>query len=201
MKRSEKMKKTVRGWLWGCALAAVSASASGAGEDLEQCRYNNGRPMDLRVCESLRKAAARSEVLRNHQQTSQREAAERNAEQQRMQLEKDAEDRRLQAERAEAYRAQRELEQAGARKAQQEQQDWEIAQERSAARLETKRKEECGQDYKAISIGMHIERAKRCVAPFKLIGQINRVDGVVSTYRSGEMYAHVMDQKIVSWGR
>lgn len=62
-------------------------------------------------------------------------------------------------------------------------------------------KQKCGNDYKNPAIGMRIERLQECVSPVKLYSQINRADGVVSTYRSGSLIAHVMSGRVIAWDR
>lgn len=62
-------------------------------------------------------------------------------------------------------------------------------------------KARCGNDYKTPSIGMRIERVQECIAPTKLVSQLNRADGVVSTYRSGEFTFHVMSGRVMAWDR
>ncbi len=62
-------------------------------------------------------------------------------------------------------------------------------------------KSRCGNDYKTPSIGMRIERVQECVAPVKLISQINRSDGVVSTYRAGQITVYVMSGRVMAWDR
>jgi len=61
-------------------------------------------------------------------------------------------------------------------------------------------KERCGDDYKSPRVGMHIERVKVCVTAVRLTAQINRADGVVSTYQGAGAYFHVMNGVVVSWG-
>lgn len=61
--------------------------------------------------------------------------------------------------------------------------------------------EVCGADYKALRVGMPLFRANQCYGKFVLRSQINRADGVVSTYWHGSTYAHVMNGLIVSWGK
>ena len=78
-----------------------------------------------------------------------------------------------------------------------------VASEKAQAAFSAKlaaRKKECGADFETPRIGMTLERAKHCVGSLKLKGQINRPDGVVSTYWAGNIYVHVMSGKIVSWG-
>lgn len=59
----------------------------------------------------------------------------------------------------------------------------------------------CGNDYKALRVGMPLFRANQCYGKFVLRGQINRADGVISTYVHGGTYANVMNGLIVSWGK
>lgn len=59
----------------------------------------------------------------------------------------------------------------------------------------------CGDDYKNPSIGMKIERVKECIAPVKMVSQLNRVDGVVSSYQYGSQWFNVMSGRVVAWGK
>lgn len=79
-----------------------------------------------------------------------------------------------------------------------------LAEEKNQERLYAKmvlRKKVCGSDFGTPHIGMTLERAQQCVGNFKLNGQINRVDGIISTYWAGNLYANVINGKIVAWGR
>lgn len=67
----------------------------------------------------------------------------------------------------------------------------------AAANLKSK----CGDDYKNPKIGMRIDRVRVCVTQVKLKGQLNRTDGVVSTFVGGNAYFHVMEGRIISWGK
>lgn len=62
-------------------------------------------------------------------------------------------------------------------------------------------KARCGDDYKNPQIGMLLARVKDCVAPVKLVSQINRADGVASLYQSGSLWLNVMQGKVVAWGK
>jgi hypothetical protein len=62
-------------------------------------------------------------------------------------------------------------------------------------------KSKCGEDYKSPKIGMSIDRVRACVTQVKLKGQLNRADGVVSTFVGGNAYFHVMEGRIISWGK
>lgn len=73
--------------------------------------------------------------------------------------------------------------------------------EHKAASREAALKASCGTDYKAPRIGMSIDRAQQCVTVMRVTGQLNRADGVITTYQGGGAYFHVMDGRIVAWGK
>lgn len=109
-------------------------------------------------------------------------------------------------------RAQREKEEADRQaKLQEEQKQYELerereerAEQRQQAKLKADRvlkMKQCGDDYGKPRIGMSLARVKECVGNFKLVSEINRADGVVSTYRSSGMYIHVMGGRISAWER
>lgn len=62
-------------------------------------------------------------------------------------------------------------------------------------------KDKCGADYRQPKVGMTLARAQECVAKFAMTSQINRADGVVSTYSGRGMYLHVMGDKVIAWGK
>jgi len=77
----------------------------------------------------------------------------------------------------------------------------EAAADRHAAKLEADRKAKCNDDYKKPRVGMTIERVKECVSTaFKVAGQTNTGQGVVTTYRAPGGYLNVIDGKVVQWG-
>lgn len=81
-----------------------------------------------------------------------------------------------------------------------------IARDEAAANKTTmaaaaEKKAKCGEDYKRPRIGMSIDRVKECVTSVKMTGQLNRADGVITTYEGGNAYFHVMASRIVSWGK
>lgn len=77
----------------------------------------------------------------------------------------------------------------------------ELAAQKAAVVKENDTKNRCGDDYRRPRIGMTVVRAQECVGKFSMTGQINRADGVISTYMGSGMFLHVMDGKVVSWGR
>jgi membrane protein involved in colicin uptake len=187
--------------LLGLLLSAPIAGALAVDYDLQTCMFNNGLPMHPQSCESLRKRAAEQSL---EQEKNKRRAAENRA---------IADKNREAAEAAQAIERARQDEERAAHKRkeaeriatfhrEQDERDREYAAEIKAAEAsEAKKKAACGTDYRNLQIGMQITRAQQCVASFKMTSQINRADGVISTYQSGRLYAHVMDGKIVSWGK
>ncbi|WP_294376032.1 hypothetical protein [Pseudacidovorax sp.] len=73
--------------------------------------------------------------------------------------------------------------------------------ERRAAEATADRRARCGSDYQSPKIGMSVDRVKECVTPVKMTSQINRADGIVSTYQGGGAYFHVMEGRVIAWGR
>lgn len=76
------------------------------------------------------------------------------------------------------------------------------AAEKKAATEASARKEKCGDDYKKPRIGMTMDRVRQCVSmSFKEYGQTNTDQGIVTTYRAPGGYLHVIDGKVVQWGK
>lgn len=187
--------------LIGLICSAPFAGAFSMDYDLQTCMFSNGLPMHPKSCESLKKRDSQNiekAKISNERQAANRvvqdeQRAQAEAKQQEVQREREAK----QAE----WRAEKDAEHAMGLKAQQEQIQWEKATAKAASERTAKQKTICGEDYRSPRVGMTLIRAKECVAEFKLKGQLNRADGVVSTYMAGQTYLHVMDGKIVSWGR
>lgn len=172
---------------------ALTVTAHAAGPDLVNCRYSNGLPIEPKsVCEALRRADERDRAR---------------AEQQRKYLE---EVRRAEEE----LRAKREAEETAARELQAKRQREEEAErerqqresEAEAARLQAERqrrqeelKKICGDDYRRVRTGMAFARVNQCAGPFRMVGQRNRADGVVTIYKRGRGYVYVMDDVVVGW--
>lgn len=72
---------------------------------------------------------------------------------------------------------------------------------RQAATATGALKAKCGDDYKSPRIGMLIERVRACVTAVKMTAQLSRADGFVTTYEGGGAYFHVMDGRVLSWGK
>lgn len=183
----------------GAALAAPSAAFAGTA-DLQECRYANGKPIDLVECEAMRRYAA-GEEERKAREAEQRRRADEAIEAERI----DRERKRAEEEerRAVARREWREKNEAeNRRKDAQEAADRAERKAEAQARSKTvaERKAACGADYLTPRIGMPIDRALQCVGAFRLQGQINRADGVLSTYLGARRYLHVMDGRVVAWG-
>lgn len=179
----------------------VFGQAHAAGEDLVNCRWENGEVIKPPFCQKLRELAVRdarqiqrqgqrdAENLRIEEERKEQARIRQAAEKQRWNAAE--EERRLQAEASQKRMA--------AESAAEEKQ--ERIQAKKNADVVAAQKAQCGDDYRAPRIGMTLARAQQCVAKLRLTSEINRADGVVSTYTSGGMYLHVMQGKVVSWGR
>ena len=175
-------------------LTCVATLAHSMDENLANCRHTTGINMPADECALFQRLELKKEadVAR-----SQAAAAETKALEAKWQKERDdktaqdkqayaaslAEDREASAKRAAVFEAQ------GA------------AESRKSEALAATRKAACGKDYLNPQIGMAIERAQQCVGAFKVSAQLNKADGVVTTYRGNSTYLHVMSGRIVSWGR
>lgn len=116
---------------------------------------------------------------------------------------REAEDARKQAQ-VEAMeqarkRRQDERDQQAASDAKQEHLD-RIANARAAAK-ESDKKNLCLGDYKSPKIGMPITRWQECIAAMRVMGQVNKSDGVATQYVGGGYWANVMNGLVVAWGR
>lgn len=140
--------------------------------------------------EKSQRDAERTEQVRLMvEQSAQRSAEERAAKQA-----KEQEDRRVSDLKYQQMKAEQDKQQAVDERAEA------IAQKRRDAAI-AELKGKCGADYKTPSIGMKIERVQECVAPVKLVSQLNRADGVVDTYRAGSLSIHAMSGRVVAWDR
>lgn len=181
--------------LVGTLMAPVTSNAKG--EDLVNCRWQTGSPIPSNVCAALR----RYEV---------EDRAKKQEEEQQLQRAREEQEKIRESERIEKERRQRADEEGRIKFQEEEAQRKARYQEymREEAQYEKKvadqikaKKERCGSDYGTPRIGMTIERAQECVGKFTLTSQLNRADGVVSTYRSGRIHVHVMNGKIGAWDR
>jgi len=65
--------------------------------------------------------------------------------------------------------------------------------------LRAKARKECGEDFGMPRVGMTLQRARQCLGYARLVGQVNRKDGVASVYVNGRVQLIVMDGKVVAW--
>lgn len=189
---------------WAAAVAAfVSVQAPAAPPDLHACRYSNGISIEADVCQVLRRRAAEDSARQEAQAAAlERLTRENEAEQAaRQQRQADNLAAAQAAREAEAARQRAALQQVRARMDAEDKAD--ARREAQQAATRTAAKASCGTDYLAPRIGMSIERARQCVSPsLQVTGQINRQDGVVTTYRtSGGATFHTMNGVIVAWTR
>lgn len=198
--------------------------------DLDRCRYKDGGTISPDLCLKLRNSELRfkekraneerirseqREVMRieNEERQIKKANDERTRSEQREAIRKENEERRIkQAEenlmRAQQLEEKKRLEAEGVAR-RKKQYEAEAAEDERRERVAAKRQAQiveekkaiCGDDYGQAKIGMSLARAQQCVAKFKLSSEINRADGIISTYTAGAMYIHVMNGRIVSWGR
>jgi len=175
----------------------LSTSAFATGEDLENCRWQNGVPIKQSVCDSMRRHDAETAARKAKEAEQRREAQRQHDEYLAKRQAEQEESKKRQAEHKVKFEREEAERKAAAEQAQREQAEY----ERSVAKKQQERKAECGDDYATPRIGMTLERANRCVGTFKLVSQLNRADGVVSTYRAGRIHIHVMGGKVAAWNR
>lgn len=189
---------------WVLVVAAVLIGAGGAAlaqdTNLQSCRYSNGLKIPADECAVYQRLEREKQEAaeRARLQSEQSRAAE--AARQKERDDKAAQDRL-------AYQARQQREQAeldGRTRAYEEEREREDRIERQQARRSLGKTEalkaSCGSDYLAPKIGMPIGRALQCVGKYKLTAQLNRADGVVTTYTGAAGYLHVMDGRVVAWG-
>lgn len=123
---------------------------------------------------------------------------EENAKRQKEDIQRQEEQQRITAERARVAREKEKAENEAAIARTKERLD---QVEREDAAREAAARKACGQDYMTPRVGMPLKRAQLCLGELDLQGQVNRKDGVLSTYYGAGFYVHEMDGRVVSWGR
>ncbi|WP_200227843.1 hypothetical protein [Rubrivivax gelatinosus] len=184
--------------LFAVALLSLGSTVEAlAAPNLETCTFSNGRPIDRIECEAMRrysaaeeeKKARDAEWLRGLNMAAEAERADRDRKRQEDQARWTAERQAREAETAAEVARQEAADRAER-----------AAEARAQAKAVAAKRAACGADYLAPRIGMPIDRALQCVGAFRLQGQINRADGVLSTYLGARRYLHVMDGRVVAWG-
>lgn len=143
-----------------------------------------------RLNEKMSAANKRFDLVREARHIAEQEQLE---EQRRLREQREKEDAERQAK---SQEEQRQYERDREREEREEQRQQAKLKADRAARMK-----QCGDDFGSPRIGMSLARAKECVGNFRLVSEVNRADGVVSTYRTGSMYIHVMGGRISAWGR
>ena len=173
----------------GLVFSSATFGAWGpADEDLENCRWRNGTAISESNCAEFRAEVAREKAARTMQTQM--------MEQSRVERERAAAEEKRRQDDIEKNRQKRMAEEA---LRDQENQRIREQEDRETAKQEAELKRKCGKDYLSPRIGMKLARAKLCIGDLALESQINRKDGIISTYNNGNMYIHVMDDRIVSW--
>jgi hypothetical protein len=175
--------------------------ASAMDEHLKNCRYKTGIKMPPDECEVFQRMERRNEETAERARLQSEQSRAAGAAWQKERDDKAAQDkldyqaRQKQEEleleeRRRAYQAEREADDRRNEQA-----------DRKAQARTTALKSACGADYLAPRIGMPIDRALQCAGKYRVTAQLNRADGVITTYSGPGGYLHVMSGRVVSWGR
>jgi hypothetical protein len=182
-----------------CALLLASTWASAA-VDLVACT-RDGQPIPEVFCNSLRRAEE-DKQWRLNEPARQASAAQRAQEAAALKAESDRVQRQRDEETAQQV--------AAAEKRQQDRIVWDAENlrkqraeldrmQRSDENVRAKAQKACGEDFGVPRVGMTLDRAKQCLGYAKLVGQVNRADGVASVYTNGRVQLFVMENKVVAW--
>lgn len=185
-------------------LATIAAQSAKAGSDQKACRFANDVELNDADCEAMRRFKEAEDAQRAGDAAALRRIndqydAELKIRQEQLAREKPQPQEREKWATVQAEQYARQLAEQRRRQAIEDAQD--RADEQRASKAAAAAKAKCGADYKAPRIGMPITRAQECVTSMRVTAQLNRADGVVTTYQGGGAYFHVMNGLIVSWGR
>lgn len=186
--------------LAACALAAPTQAQRPAyyQHDLDNCRFNNGQPMDAAECKAIRQKFTAEAAKAAKQAAEAKAASERFEVEQHERQEKVANDRAAMSKAREAQTAKQTAELERAR-ALVESDEREYEAELAAA--QAARKKRCGDDYKKPRMGMSMERVHECVSQsFRLTARSQTTHGEVLTFQAPGGYIHAMDGKVIGWG-
>lgn len=168
-------------------------------QDLVNCRWKaTGEPIGTKLCNEFRAEVDRDRKYAEERRIrleSQREESARRT------LKRQQEQRAISEETRQKWEAQRQAEQEASKRETEEYERRDRAARKLADAREQAIKDKCGADYRQAKIGMSITRAQECVGKFRMTNQINRADGIVSTYQTAGMYINVMDDRIIAWGK
>lgn len=167
---------------------------------LRDCRFDNGVEVPADECAAMRKAFAAEQATAKARAAQLADINARLEAQQRLEAQAKAS---AASEAAAAREAQRSKDVEAMRQVQARMDEDDRAVLRQEAAAVVKAKAVCGGDYKNPSIGMTVERLRQCVSnSLKIAGQVNRADGIVTTYTtSSGAFFHMMNGKVIAWGR
>lgn len=74
----------------------------------------------------------------------------------------------------------------------------ESARANQKARIEKEKiaKQECGENYKSLHVGMSLDMVYKCVGPLKVIGRLHEADGVTEVYEWSNGWEGINEQKL-----
>lgn len=175
----------------------LASTWAGAAVDLATCR-EDGRAIHPDLCKSLRQVEA-SNQRRAAGQAKDAAATQRAKERSDAFEAKQAEQRQAQAEQDEAERDAAATQEAVRLTQSKALKDSLAQSEREAERQQSAARKTCGDDFGKPRVGMALERAKTCLGYARLVGQVNRKDGVASVYTNDRVQLIVMADKVVAW--
>lgn len=175
------------------ALSSMSAAADKK-NDLVNCIWHNGNPMDPRDCNELRRYEAKkqADAERGRQllEKSRKEVAQHKAEQDVLQAQHQAAIDAADKKRVEELARQEE-----------EAQKYREQMAREGAAEEEALKKKCGKDYRSLRIGMSFERVEQCFEALDLEATTKTENGVIQTYSSTFFLISFMNGQVISYTR
>lgn len=177
-------------------------------DSLAACRLKDGPPIEATQCAGWQRTLAdtRSRIAAAEAKSEARDRAQAEA-QAALEAEQQAKRTRplsdIECFKSPACRESNEARGAEAQRRRDEEHRRDLAaqaaEEAAQARQDAVLKKACGKDYMTPRIGMPIKRALQCLGQFRMSGQVNRKDGVLTTYVNDDAMLQAIDGKLVGW--
>ncbi len=172
------------------ACFCVAANAN----DIENCRWKDGRAMSAKDCDLFRKLKAEDDAKAAAYR--QREAARLDVERHRVEQRKNDAAANVAKESDRAAQLRREHDEEKAQNAKLR----DVAMKAQADEREARRRK-CGKDFEALRIGMTLDRYEECTEAVDHVTQTVSQSGVTEVYRSTFYLIQARDGRIVSFTR
>jgi hypothetical protein len=185
--------------LW---LAALATPALAVQPDLAACRWpNTGLVIPAVECQAMREYQAKQVKEQAEREARSRAAAEEDAQRRAAEAQQRAEQQARYRAEYEARRAREDQRAAEYRSATEKEDARYAAQQAAQAKAAAAVRRQCGADHGVVRVGMPFARVKQCAGPFRVTAEVNRRDGVLTTYQGQGKYVHVMEGQVVGWGQ